>query len=176
MEASDEEYDRAVAFFESYLGEVDEVQLAISDEAWWFIDYGNRPQSCEHGPGAGFGTTRGTPFEGGGVPTDVEEVRARLAASGFEVGEVSARIPNELSFLVTGELGRWRVVLFEGRRWAVTGSSFCVDVDRKAVRRAMNLAGFDYLSNQELWLRPGERLPIGRGQTPAPMPTERPAP
>ena len=55
------DYDHAVSRFEVVLDEIQRIQEALYEERWLFSDYGNRPESCDKGPGGQFTILRKTP-------------------------------------------------------------------------------------------------------------------
>ncbi len=174
-----DDYDYAVEQFEIALDEVQLIQEGIYRERWLVTRYGNRPEPCTNGSGAEFGILRMTPTlpkSEGRLPSTVSEGHQLLVDAGFTVGQLTPDSGgNTGHFSVVGETGRWDVMLNDQGAWSIYGSTNCIDIDQKNVWDEVNRNGFMYYDYTERALFPHERLPIRRGETPAPSPTPYPA-
>lgn len=174
-----DDYDYAVEQFEIALDEVQRLQETLYTERWLISRYGNRPESCQRGDGGRFSILRMTPTNAkreGKLPTTISEGHRLLENTGFAVGAVQeGSTSNTGHFLVRGEVGRWDVMMNDDGAWSIYGSTDCVDIDRQTVWDEMNQNGFSYTKDIDWALYPAERLPIRRGETPAPPPTPYPA-
>lgn len=182
-----DDYDKAVIAFEAFLDEAQRIQEVISNEPWRGMTYGNRPTTCERGPGGDFGFVRASVHQDKAVEhleTNLNSIAAQLENLGFQIdgpfADQSGNHPDTpKSFGVTGETGSWLITSEEdGQAIGISGSSGCVDIDPRPVWDEMTKLGFSYVDSNMLYLRPHERLPIRRGETPYvyPASTETPTP
>lgn len=173
------DYDHAVEQFELTLNEVQRIQEVLYGERWLFNDYGNRPETCNKGAGGRFTVLRMTPRQDqleGNVPRTVEEAHRMLSTDGFSVGEIRQKSDgSDQHFRINGETGYWKIDQNDYGAWSIYGASACLDINQKKVWEEMNQNGFSYNKDTEWALFPHERLPIRRGETPAPSPTPYPA-
>lgn len=168
-------YDKAVLTFERFLDELETIQLVISSEAWPSVEYGNRPRACERGPGAGFNVSRASTLRRDAketLETDLDTIRKELEALGFKIDGVYAdqSSPDRStpkSVHVVGETGAWLISQQQNNTGIlVSGSSNCLDIEPRPVWDEMTELGFSYVGPGRLYLRPEDRLPIRRGETP----------
>ncbi|GEM_PF-1473166 len=173
QESNLDDYDKSVLAFEDFLDEIETIQAVISKEPWAAVSYGNRPTAC--GRGGGFGFIRSSVYrENATEPllTDLLEIKGALEKEGFLVDGVfadqsSSDMSEAESIHVVGDTGAWLLDLQpDDSGIVISGSSNCVDIEPRPVWDEMTRLGFSYVGPGELYLRPHERLPIRRGETP----------